>query len=157
MKSKKAYLLFIDRPYEYTELIIGLINSESNMTQFGKNILVSTALASSDFISFIISMYFAIGILIGPLDVNIIDIQANGWLLLHSIIGIGCIAWYSMRLRHYFYRKTFWFELKEILRTLVIFSFIEIAIVAFATGHFHIIYGFLRGPLLLFWYRHLEC
>ncbi|WP_416381325.1 hypothetical protein, partial [Klebsiella pneumoniae] len=28
-----------------------------------------------------------------------------------------CIAWYSMRLRHYFYRKTFWFELKEILRT----------------------------------------
>lgn len=96
------------------------------MTQFGKNILVSSALASSDFVSFIISMYIAIGILIGPLDVNIIDIKANEWLLLHSIIGIGCIAWYSMRLRHYFYRKTFWFELKEILRTLVIFSFIEI-------------------------------
>ncbi len=35
-----------------------------------------------------------------------------------------------------FYRKTFWFELKEILRTLVIFSFIEIAIVAFATWSF---------------------
>lgn len=106
------------------------------MTQFGKNILVSSALASSDFVSFIISMYIAIGILIGPLDVNIIDIKANEWLLLHSIIGIGCIAWYSMRLRHYFYRKTFWFELKEILRTLVIFSFIEIAIVAFATWSF---------------------
>ncbi|HHL1456911.1 TPA: undecaprenyl-phosphate galactose phosphotransferase WbaP [Klebsiella pneumoniae] len=106
------------------------------MTQFGKNILVSSALASSDFVSFIMSMYIAIGILIGPLDVNIIDIKANEWLLLHSIIGIGCIAWYSMRLRHYFYRKTFWFELKEILRTLVIFSFIEIAIVAFATWSF---------------------
>lgn len=39
------------------------------MTQFGKNILVSSALASSDFVSFIISMYIAIGILIGPLDV----------------------------------------------------------------------------------------
>lgn len=31
------------------------------MTQFGKNILVSSALASSDFVSFIISMYIAIG------------------------------------------------------------------------------------------------
>lgn len=38
-----------------------------------------------------------------------------------------------MRLRHYFYRKTFWFELKEILRTLVIFAIIEIAVMAFTT------------------------
>lgn len=36
-----------------------------------------------------------------------------------------------MRLRHYFYRKTFWFELKEILRTLVIFGVIEIAVLSF--------------------------
>ncbi|HDU5259741.1 TPA: UDP-phosphate galactose phosphotransferase, partial [Klebsiella pneumoniae subsp. pneumoniae] len=38
-----------------------------------------------------------------------------------------------MRLRHYFYRKTFWFELKEILRTLTIFAVIEIAVCAFAS------------------------
>ncbi|MEZ2436239.1 UDP-phosphate galactose phosphotransferase, partial [Raoultella planticola] len=41
-----------------------------------------------------------------------------------------------MRLRHYFYRKTFWFELKEILRTLVIFAIIEIAVTAFANWSF---------------------
>ncbi|MVZ47484.1 UDP-phosphate galactose phosphotransferase, partial [Escherichia coli] len=39
-------------------------------------------------------------------------------------------------LRHYFYRKTFWFELKEILRTLAIFAIIEIAVTAFANWSF---------------------
>ncbi|HCJ3419235.1 TPA: undecaprenyl-phosphate galactose phosphotransferase WbaP, partial [Klebsiella pneumoniae] len=41
-----------------------------------------------------------------------------------------------IRLRHYFYRKTFWYELKEILRTLVIFAVIEIAVLAFASWAF---------------------
>ena len=39
--------------------------------------------------------------------------------------------WYGIRLRHYFYRKTFWYELKEILRTLIIFAVIEMAVMAF--------------------------
>ncbi|HGX0418682.1 TPA: undecaprenyl-phosphate galactose phosphotransferase WbaP, partial [Escherichia coli] len=43
---------------------------------------------------------------------------------------------YGIRLRHYFYRKTFWFELKEILRTLVIFAVIEMAVIAFAKWYF---------------------
>lgn len=46
------------------------------------------------------------------------------------------MAWYGIRLRHYFYRKTFWFELKEILRTLVIFAVIEMAVMAFAKWYF---------------------
>ena len=46
------------------------------------------------------------------------------------------MAWYGIRLRHYFYRKTFWFELKEILRTLVIFAVIEMAVIAFAKWYF---------------------
>lgn len=50
-----------------------------------------------------------------------------------------------MRLRHYFYRKTFWFELKEILRTLVIFAIIEIAVMAFAT------WSFSRSLWILTW------
>jgi hypothetical protein len=52
-----------------------------------------------------------------------------------------------MRLRHYFYRKTFWFELKEILRTLVIFAIIEIAVTAFAIGHSRVSYGDSHGFL----------
>ncbi|MEI4907996.1 UDP-phosphate galactose phosphotransferase, partial [Klebsiella pneumoniae] len=55
---------------------------------------------------------------------------------LHWILAFCCVAWYSVRLRHYFYRKTFWFELKEILRTLIIFGVIEIAVMAFTTWSF---------------------
>ena len=40
-----------------------------------------------------------------------------------------------------FLSKTFWFELKEILRTLVIFAIIEIAVMAFTTWSFLVIYG----------------
>ncbi|RZA99302.1 undecaprenyl-phosphate galactose phosphotransferase WbaP [Klebsiella pneumoniae] len=67
------------------------------------------------------------------------------WIALHWILAICCVAWYSMRLRHYFYRKTFWFELKEILRTLVIFAIIEIAVMAFAT------WSFSRSLWILTW------
>ncbi|MDM6938179.1 UDP-phosphate galactose phosphotransferase, partial [Klebsiella michiganensis] len=52
---------------------------------------------------------------------------------------------YSVRLRHYFYRKTFWFELKEILRTLAIFAVIEIAVMAFTT------WSFSRYLLVISW------
>jgi len=55
----------------------------------------------------------------------------NNWFHLHWLISFCCIGWYGMRLRHYFYRKTFWFELKEVLRTIVIFAIFEIAIIAF--------------------------
>ncbi|HFE7249669.1 TPA: UDP-phosphate galactose phosphotransferase, partial [Klebsiella pneumoniae] len=60
----------------------------------------------------------------------------KGWVFLHWILAFCCVAWYSVRLRHYFYRKTFWFELKEILRTLIIFGVIEIAVMAFTTWSF---------------------
>ena len=62
--------------------------------------------------------------------------QIDGWILLHWLLAVCCVGWYSIRLRHYFYRKTFWFELKEILRTLVIFAIIEIAVIALPLGHF---------------------
>nr|WP_244153026.1 undecaprenyl-phosphate galactose phosphotransferase WbaP [Kosakonia oryziphila] len=40
------------------------------------------------------------------------------------------IFWFSIRLRHYTSRKPFWSELKEILRTIVIFSIFDLALVA---------------------------
>ncbi|HGO5855367.1 TPA: undecaprenyl-phosphate galactose phosphotransferase WbaP [Mannheimia haemolytica] len=46
-----------------------------------------------------------------------------------SIIGV---LWFWLRLRHYTYRKPFWFELKEVLRTLFIISIIEISIIGFS-------------------------
>ncbi|HFL8515183.1 TPA: UDP-phosphate galactose phosphotransferase, partial [Escherichia coli] len=48
-----------------------------------------------------------------------------------------------------FYRKTFWFELKEMLRTLIIFAVIEIAVMAFATWSFYRTLWFLTWFLIL--------
>jgi undecaprenyl-phosphate galactose phosphotransferase len=106
------------------------------MTLLGRNFLVSTTLALSDFISFIISIYLAmamISITANQYEYTINIAQSEGWIALHWLLAFCCVGWYAMRLRHYFYRKTFWFELKEILRTLVIFAVIEIAVIAFTT------------------------
>ncbi|WP_336185610.1 undecaprenyl-phosphate galactose phosphotransferase WbaP [Klebsiella grimontii] len=118
------------------------------MTTLGRSFLVSFALAISDFISFTVSIYLAMGLLDVTLSSNNRIIQSEnleGWVALHWLLAICCVAWYSMRLRHYFYRKTFWFELKEILRTLVIFAIIEIAVMAFTT------WAFPRSLWILTW------
>ena len=109
------------------------------MTLLVRNIIVSIALAMSDFFSFVISLYLAIGVLsitVSDYETAVSANQLEGWKILHWLLALCCVAWYSMRLRHYFYRKTFWFELKEILRTLVIFAVIEVAVLAFANWSF---------------------
>ncbi|MBP4133351.1 undecaprenyl-phosphate galactose phosphotransferase WbaP [Gallibacterium anatis] len=52
--------------------------------------------------------------------------------LIHIVLSLLCVAWFWIRLRHYTYRKPFWFELKEIIRTLLIFAIFELAIIAFS-------------------------
>lgn len=109
------------------------------MILLSRNFLVSISLALSDFVSFTISIYLAIAILsisANPSESTFNIGQNDGWILLHWLLAVCCVGWYSIRLRHYFYRKTFWFELKEILRTLVIFAIIEIAVIAFTTWSF---------------------
>ncbi|HEC2597210.1 undecaprenyl-phosphate galactose phosphotransferase WbaP [Raoultella ornithinolytica] len=122
------------------------------MTLLGKNFIVSTALAISDLISFTISIYLAIGLLsffLNDHESLNSSIQIEGWIALHWLLALCCVGWYSMRLRHYFYRKTFWFELKEILRTLVIFAIIEIAVMAFTTWSFSRFLWILTWVLVL--------
>ena len=98
------------------------------MTRLIRNLLVSSALILSDLFGLIISLYLAEKIF----DYNSVSTEnINNWFNLHWLISFCCIGWYGMRLRHYFYRKTFWFELKEVLRTIVIFAIFEIAIIAF--------------------------
>lgn len=109
------------------------------MTRFAKNASCSVALALADFISFVLSLYLSLGILsitLSYFEERVPDDQISGWIGLHWLLGVCCVAWYGVRLRHYFYRKTFWFELKEILRTLVIFAVIEMAVMAFAKWYF---------------------
>ncbi|MCW9448031.1 undecaprenyl-phosphate galactose phosphotransferase WbaP [Klebsiella michiganensis] len=109
------------------------------MTRLARNFWTSVMLALSDFIGFTISIYIAIFLvnIFIPSGKHVVYVNhINDWVALHFSLGVGCVAWYSIRLRHYFYRKTFWFELKEILRTLVIFATIEIAVIAFANWYF---------------------
>lgn len=122
------------------------------MALLSKNLLVSFTLAISDFISFTISIYLALGVMMLTSNSGggIVNEQIEGWLLLHFILALCCIAWYSMRLRHYFYRKTFWFELKEILRTLIIFAIIEIAVLAFTSWSFSRYLWVFTWALILF-------
>lgn len=105
------------------------------MTHLMKNVICSTALILADFISIILSVYLSLGILsviLTDYQHRIPIDQAEGLILLHWILAIICVSWFGIRLRHYFYRKTFWFELKEILRTLLIFAIIELAVMAFS-------------------------
>lgn len=109
------------------------------MTRLARNFWTSVMLALSDFISFTSSIFIAIGLvklLINNGGQLVFEDHINDWIALHFSLGICCVGWYSIRLRHYFYRKTFWFELKEILRTLAIFAIIEIAVMAFANWYF---------------------
>ena len=58
--------------------------------------------------------------------------QLSSFILIHCLMGSCCVIWFWIHLRHYTYRKPFWFELKEIFRTLLIIFVIELAIVAFS-------------------------
>ncbi len=49
---------------------------------------------------------------------------------LHLMLSAGCVGWFWLQLRHYTYRKTFWAELGEILRTIAICSLIQLVIMA---------------------------
>lgn len=109
------------------------------MKHFTKNVWCCVILAAADFIGFVISLYLSLGILsltLSHFAQRVPDNQLEGWIGLHWLLGICCVTWYGIRLRHYFYRKTFWFELKEILRTLVIFAVIEMAVIAFSKWYF---------------------
>ena len=87
-----------------------------------------------DFVAFFSSFFISLMLL--PLlnysQVVFPKEELDEYILIHLVISLSCICWFWIRLRHYTYRKPFWFELKEILRTLVIFFVIELAIIAFS-------------------------
>lgn len=98
-----------------------------NKVTLGKILLLC-----GDFISFFCSLFIALfllsfygeGKIYFPLE------QVDNYIWVHLFTSLVCVAWFLIRLRHYTYRKPFWFELKEILRTLIIFFVIELSIIA---------------------------
>ncbi|MGG7305543.1 UDP-phosphate galactose phosphotransferase, partial [Klebsiella pneumoniae] len=70
------------------------------MSPFGRNIIVSSALALSDIITFAITPFIAIFILslafydfdkIAPVE------QYRGWVVLHCLLAFCCVSWFSIR------------------------------------------------------------
>lgn len=104
------------------------------MSRLSRNLLVSSALIFSDLVGLLGGLF--ISNFLFDQDITAQQYSAvQHWNVLHWLISLLCVSWYGMRLRHYFYRKTFWFELKEVFRTLIIFSVFEIAIIAFTQWH----------------------
>ncbi|EPA0061530.1 undecaprenyl-phosphate galactose phosphotransferase WbaP [Enterobacter cloacae] len=88
-----------------------------------------------DFITVTLPFFIALGLLdllTGNLPRFIPQSEFDDRVITHVSLGIICIGWFWIRLRHYSYRKPFWFEMKELLRTLVIFAIIELSVIAFS-------------------------
>lgn len=103
-----------------------------------KSTVSQLALAGSDLVCFMLGPVLALGLiwlLWGQTQNYLPADELLSRFGAHTLLALFCVAWFWGRLRHYTYRKPFWFELKEILRTIVIFSIIDLAILAFSKGH----------------------
>lgn len=107
-----------------------LYSTRSNLSQL--------LLAVSDLIAFNLGPLVAVLLvtaLWGDLEAYLPAGEVASRLGAHLLLSLTCVAWFWFRLRHYTYRKPFWNELKEVLRTIVIFAIIDLAIVAFSKWH----------------------
>ncbi|WP_044470585.1 undecaprenyl-phosphate galactose phosphotransferase WbaP [Mannheimia massilioguelmaensis] len=118
-----------------------------NKVTLSKILLVCT-----DFISFFFSLFIALfwlsyfnnSHIYFPVD------QVNNYIIIHLVTSFMCVMWFGTRLRHYTYRKPFWFELKEIIRTLLIFFVIELSIIALSKVYLsRTLWGLTWGMLFI--------
>ncbi|MGX2951396.1 undecaprenyl-phosphate galactose phosphotransferase WbaP [Ursidibacter sp. B-7004-1] len=119
-----------------------------------KSLVCKFTLALTDFLFLSLSIVLAFYMLelwTGELSRYVPIEQLEQRFYIHIALSVFGVAWYWMRLRHYTYRKPFWFELKEVLRTLVILAVIELAIVAFSKLYFsRYLWGLTWGIALIF-------
>lgn len=98
-----------------------------------KGLLIKISLALSDLIFFNASLFIAV-LLMKTFPNSLLENMSEQDLQLkistHIILSVICIGWFWVRLRHYTYRKPFWFELKEVFRSVLIFSVIDLSITA---------------------------
>lgn len=90
---------------EYFPPFLSTRVDEGIMTHFSKNVSCSVALALADFVSFVLSLYLALGVLsvtLPDFHQRVPKNQIEGWIGLHWLLGACCVVWYGVRLRHYF-------------------------------------------------------
>ncbi|MND81141.1 UDP-glucose:undecaprenyl-phosphate glucose-1-phosphate transferase [compost metagenome] len=111
------------------------------------------ALAFSDVFFFNLAVYITYLLLdnfFGGLEKFVPEDQFNIRLLVQFILSVICMVWFWVRLRHYTYRKPFWFELKEVVRTLLIFALLDLALVAFSKWNFSRYVWLISWMLIIF-------
>lgn len=97
------------------------------------------SLAVSDLLFFNVALWLSLGcvyILFNDVQRFIPQEEFNARLISHFLLSVVCVGWFWIRLRHYTYRKPFWYELKETLRTLAIFAIFDLALIAFSKWQF---------------------
>ena len=98
-----------------------------------KSLLTKLLLAGSDLICFNAALFIALALINMMSDSPLADISEKDLHLkiaTHILLSVICVGWFWVRLRHFTYRKPFWFELKEVFRTILIFSIIDLSITA---------------------------
>ncbi|ASU15252.1 undecaprenyl-phosphate galactose phosphotransferase WbaP [Actinobacillus pleuropneumoniae] len=119
-----------------------------------RQILSKYTLAISDFISFSLSFILSLVLLnysIERFDAYLPLDQVRERMIIHLSLGFIGVIWFWIRLRHYTYRKPFWFELKEVIRTLIILAIIELATIAFSKLYFsRYLWGLTWGVTFFF-------
>ncbi|KKZ19479.1 undecaprenyl-phosphate galactose phosphotransferase WbaP [Serratia ureilytica] len=108
------------------------MNSESIKS---KPVFVKFTLAFSDLFFFNFSLFLSVAVIsfISNDIYEYIPKSVMGtFFFSHFVLSLACTFWFLVRLRHYSYRKPFWFELKEMLRTIIIFAIISLAFVGFS-------------------------
>lgn len=98
-----------------------------------KGLLIRLSLALSDLIFFNIALALAIVLINGfPGEIltGIPQHELDLKIATHILLSVICVGRFWVRLRHYTYRKPFWFELKEVFRTILIFSIVDLSVSA---------------------------
>ena len=104
-----------------------------------KNLIAKVALSLSDLIALNLALFLSAATvqgIWGELDSFIPPQQIEYRFIAQLGLSVLCTAWFWVRMRHYTYRKPFWFELKEIIRTLFVFSLLDLALIAFSKWDF---------------------
>lgn len=124
----------------------------SNNSRIVKNFFSKFSLMVSDLVFFNVSIYLAYLFTYKLIeDPGKIPLQ-DGYqvrILSHFILSLICVVWFWTRLHHYTYRKPFWFELKEVFRTLLIFAVLDLSFVAFSKWNFSRVVWMLTWLLVL--------
>lgn len=117
------------------------------------NYITKLSLALSDIFLFNVSVYLSYLIIynvFGGIEEFIPKDEFAVRAAAQFILSVLCVIWFWTRLRHYTYRKPFWFELKEIVRTLIIFAILDLALVAFSKWNFSRYVWIISWALIIF-------